>query len=83
MFAATWAAQQSAADLATHVEETVTGIRVVKAFAQEEREIDRLEAAGRKVYADRMRSARLNAKFQPLVDQLPQLALVANIALGG
>ncbi|QGU01736.1 Putative multidrug export ATP-binding/permease protein [Corynebacterium kalinowskii] len=83
MFAATWAAQQSAADLATHVEETVTGIRVVKAFAQEDREIDRLEEAGRKVYADRMRSARLNAKFQPLVDQLPQLALVANIALGG
>ncbi|MEJ5998613.1 ABC transporter ATP-binding protein [Corynebacterium sp. H130] len=83
LFAATWAAQQSAADLATHVEETVTGIRVVKAFAQEEREIDALEKAGRKVYAMRMRAARLSAKFQPLVDQLPQLAMVANIALGG
>ncbi|MEJ6014225.1 ABC transporter ATP-binding protein [Corynebacterium sp. H127] len=83
MFAATWAAQQAAADLATHVEETVTGIRVVKAFAQEQREIDAIEESSRKVYATRMRSARLNAKFQPLVDQLPQLALVANIALGG
>lgn len=83
MFAATWAAQQSAADLATHVEETVTGIRVVKAFAQEQREIDAIEKAGRKVYADRMRSARLTARFQPMVDQLPQLALVTNIALGG
>ncbi|MBF6371030.1 hypothetical protein IU469_35845, partial [Nocardia puris] len=32
LFAATWSAQQRAADLAQHVEETVTGERVVKGF---------------------------------------------------
>ncbi|MCL0246189.1 ABC transporter ATP-binding protein/permease [Corynebacterium sp. CCM 8835] len=83
LFASTWSAQQKAADLATQVEETVTGVRVVKAFAQEENEITRMESAGRELYAHRMRAARINARFQPALDQLPMLALVVNIAVGG
>ncbi|MBI9000149.1 ABC transporter ATP-binding protein/permease [Corynebacterium sp. CCM 9185] len=83
LFASTWSAQQKAADLATRVEETVTGVRVVKAFAQEENEIARMEEAGRELYAHRMRAARINARFQPALDQLPMIALVINIALGG
>ena len=39
LFPATWSAQQRAADIAQHVEETVTGVRVVKGFGQETREI--------------------------------------------
>nr|WP_236684312.1 ABC transporter ATP-binding protein [Corynebacterium epidermidicanis] len=83
LFAATWSAQQEAANIATHVEETVTGVRVVKAFAQEDRETDRMEDLGRSLYAQRMRAARMTARFQPMLDQLPQLALVVNVALGG
>ncbi|MBA2322889.1 MAG: ABC transporter ATP-binding protein, partial [Pseudonocardiales bacterium] len=40
LFPATWSAQQRAADIAQHVEETVTGVRVVKGFGQEAREVD-------------------------------------------
>ncbi|WP_080795551.1 ABC transporter ATP-binding protein [Corynebacterium pacaense] len=83
LFASTWAAQQKGADLASHVEETVTGIRVVKAFAQEEREADRLEGTARELFAQRMRTARLSARFLPMVEQLPQIALVINIVGGG
>ncbi|MDO5671122.1 MAG: ABC transporter ATP-binding protein [Corynebacterium sp.] len=83
MYAATWVAQQSAADLATHVEQTVTGVRVVKAFAQEEREVDRLDELGRTLFAAKMRAAKLMARFQPLLQNLPQVALVINILLGG
>ena len=83
MYAATWVAQQSAADLATHVEQTVTGVRVVKAFAQEDREVDRLEQHGRTLFAAKMRAAKLMARFQPLLQNLPQVALVVNILLGG
>ena len=42
LFPATWAAQQSAAEVAEIVEEDVTGVRVVKGFGQEDREIGRL-----------------------------------------
>ncbi len=83
LFASTWSAQQKAADLATHVEETVSGIRVVKAFVQEEREATTLQKNARDLYSQRMRTARLTARFIPMVEQLPQIALVVNIVGGG
>ena len=83
LFASTWSAQQKAADLATHVEETVSGIRVVKAFVQEDREVERVEDNARDLYSQRMRTARLTARFIPMVEQLPQIALVVNIVGGG
>ena len=48
LFPATWSAQQRAADIAQHVEETVTGVRVVKGFGQEDREVGTLERRGRR-----------------------------------
>lgn len=83
LFAATWSAQQRAADLAQHVEETVTGVRVVKGFGQEARSVDRLERHGRTLYAERMRAAKINSRFAPSMAALPQLGLVGVIGLGG
>jgi ATP-binding cassette, subfamily B, bacterial len=83
MFAATWSAQQSAADLAQHVEETVTGVRVVKGFGQEDRAVDELVGYGRRLYSLRLRAAKINARFAPSLAAVPQLGLVAIIALGG
>ncbi|QSE83595.1 ABC transporter ATP-binding protein [Rhodococcus koreensis] len=83
LFAATWSAQQRAADLAQHVEETVTGVRVVKGFGQERRAVDQLEDHSRALYAERLRAARINARFAPTMAALPQLGLVGVIAIGG
>ncbi|MDV8078176.1 ABC transporter ATP-binding protein [Rhodococcus sp. IEGM 1370] len=83
LFAATWSAQQRAADLAQHVEETVTGVRVVKGFGQEARAVDRIETLGRTLFAERMRSAKINSRFAPSLATIPQLGLVGVIALGG
>ncbi|MFZ3391907.1 ABC transporter ATP-binding protein [Rhodococcus sp. 7Tela_A2] len=83
LFAATWSAQQRAADLAQHVEETVTGVRVVKGFGQESRAVDQLEDHGRRLYAERLRAARVNSRFAAPMGAIPQLGLVATIAIGG
>ncbi|WP_284523022.1 ABC transporter ATP-binding protein [Corynebacterium aquatimens] len=83
LYAATWAKQQAEADLTQHVEETVSGVRVVKAFGQEQREIDRLDTLGRELYGQKMRSAKLTARFQPVLAQLPKIALVITIVAGG
>ncbi|WP_179948336.1 ABC transporter ATP-binding protein [Corynebacterium liangguodongii] len=83
LYAATWVNQHAAADVASHVEQTVSGVRVVKAFGREDREIDRLDELGRRLYAAKMRTARLTARFQPVLSQLPKLALVVTIVLGG
>ncbi|NUP27218.1 MAG: ABC transporter ATP-binding protein [Nocardia sp.] len=83
LHAATWSAQQRAAELAQHVEETVTGVRVVKGFGQEARMVDVLEQHGRRLFAERMRAAGINARFSPTLSAIPQAGLVVVIAVGG
>ena len=83
LFPATWSAQQRAADVAQQVEETVTGVRVVKGFGQEAREVGALEDRARRLYAERMRAARLTARLNPTLLSLPVLGQVGVIGLGG
>jgi ATP-binding cassette subfamily B protein len=83
LHAATWSAQQRAADVAQHVEETVTGVRVVKGFGQETRMVRVLEGHARTLYGERMRAARISSRFSPTVNAIPQIGMVAVIALGG
>ncbi len=83
LFPATWSAQQRAADIAQHVEETVTGVRVVKGFGQEAREVATLEAGARRLFSERLRAARLTARLNPALLSLPTLGQVAVIGLGG
>ncbi|WP_374201856.1 ABC transporter ATP-binding protein [Actinokineospora sp. PR83] len=83
LFPATWSAQQRAADLAQHVEESVTGVRVVKGFGQEAREVARLEKAARVLFGERMRSARLTSRPAATLVAMPSAGQVAVLALGG
>lgn len=83
LFPATWSAQQRAADIAQHVEETVTGVRVVKGFGQEQRETGKLESGALRLFAERMRAARLEATPNATLATLPALGQVAVLGLGG
>jgi ATP-binding cassette subfamily B protein len=83
VFPASWDAQQQAGAVAGVVDETVSGVRVVKGFGQEEREVARLADQAERLYASRVRAIRLQARYQPLLQTLPALAQVAVLALGG
>ncbi|HVW44564.1 MAG TPA: ABC transporter ATP-binding protein [Amycolatopsis sp.] len=83
LFPATWSAQQRAADLAQHVEETVTGVRVVKGFGQEAREVARLEKSAVRLFAERLRAARLSAIPTATTSALPAAGQVAVLGFGG
>jgi ATP-binding cassette subfamily B protein len=83
IFPATWDAQQREGDIAQIVDEGVTGVRVVKAFGQEPRELRRLAAATEQLFGSRMRATRLQARYQPLLEAIPQLAQVAVLVAGG
>ncbi|MFC5804135.1 ABC transporter ATP-binding protein [Streptomyces formicae] len=80
---ATWYAQQQAADVAGVVDGAVSGVRVVKGFGQEEQETGKLREVGRKLYAGRLRTIRLNARYTPALQAVPALGQVAMLALGG
>ncbi|MFC8200526.1 ABC transporter ATP-binding protein [Streptomyces sp. NPDC057298] len=80
---ATWYAQAQAAAVAGVVDGAVTGVRVVKGFGQEDQETGKLREIGRKLFAGRLRTIRLNSKYTPALQAVPALAQVAMLALGG
>ncbi|MEU8527917.1 MULTISPECIES: ABC transporter ATP-binding protein [Streptomyces] len=80
---ATWYAQAQAAAVAGVVDGAVTGVRVVKGFGQEEQETGKIRDASRKLFAGRLRTIRLNAKYTPALQAVPALGQVAVLALGG
>ncbi|MGD0441419.1 MAG: ABC transporter ATP-binding protein [Acidimicrobiales bacterium] len=83
VFPATWDGQQKEGDIAQIVDEDVSGVRVVKAFGQEQRELDRMVSATKTLYGSHMRAVRLQARYQPLLQAIPTLGQVAVLALGG
>jgi len=83
VFPASWDAQQKAGDVANVVEEDVTGVRVVKGFGQEERELARLTDASRDLFGSRLRAVRIQAKYASTLQALPAFGQVGVMALGG
>ncbi|KAB1142748.1 ABC transporter ATP-binding protein [Streptomyces luteolifulvus] len=79
----TWYAQAQAAAVAGVVDGAVSGVRVVKGFGQEEQETGKLREVGRRLFAGRLRTIRLNARYTPALQAVPALGQVAMLALGG
>ncbi|HKF81236.1 MAG TPA: ABC transporter ATP-binding protein [Thermoleophilaceae bacterium] len=75
--------QQRIAELTAEAEENVSGVRVVKAFAQERRQLRLFEDAVRRLFSQSMVSARLRAFYSPLIGFLPQLGLAGLLLVGG
>ncbi|MFG2132279.1 ABC transporter ATP-binding protein [Streptomyces sp. NPDC048751] len=80
---ATWYAQAQAAAVAGVVDGAVSGVRVVKGFGQEDQETGKLREVGRRLFAGRLRTIRLNAVYTPALQAVPALGQVAMLALGG
>ena len=83
MFPASWDAQQQAGVVAGVVDEAVVGVRVVKGFGQEQRELGKLTGAARDLFARRLRMIRIQSHYQPTLQTIPVLGQVAILALGG
>jgi len=83
VFPATWDGQQREGDVAQIVDEDVAGVRVVKAFGQESRELQRMVDTAQVLYGSRMRAVRLQARYQPLLQAIPSFAQVLILVLGG
>src|SRR4051812_6641401 len=75
--------QQRIAELTAEAEENIGGVRVVKAFAQEERQLERFDDRTRRVFDQSMVSTRLRAFYSPFIGFLPQLGLAALLFVGG
>lgn len=77
------AVQAEQAELATVVEESVGGVRVIKGFGAERVQSQKLQTAADDIRRVSINAARIRAKFLPAIELLPQLGLIAVLWFGG
>jgi ATP-binding cassette subfamily B protein len=75
--------QQEQAQLASVVEETVSGVRVIKGFGAEQVQADKLEVEADDIQRASLRAARVRATYLPFMDLLPAAGLIAVLGVGG
>ena len=63
--------------------DVIPGVRVVKAFAQEKREIDRFEGKSAELLSGELRVARLRSVFSPTMTFLTSLGTLIIWWVGG
>ena len=74
--------QDQRGDIATQVEESALGIRVIKSFGRSRYAFDKYDVRARRLYTSEMEQVRLAAKFWTFLEVLPNLALVVVLLLG-
>jgi ATP-binding cassette subfamily B protein len=75
--------QQRIAELTADVEENISGIRVVKAFAAEPRQLQRFRGSVARVFDQSMSATRLRAFYNPFIGFLPSVGLAVVLLVGG
>src|SRR5690606_5471952 len=76
-------AQEKTADLAAILQETLAGIRIIKAFTMEEQEEDRFRQKNEANFQANLRSVKASALLTPLVEFFFLLAIVVVLWYGG
>ncbi len=83
MFPVSWLVSSRQADVATIVEENVTGTRVVKSFAAEPDQIAKLAKAAERLRWAASLQVDIRAKYSPYLQNLPRLGLAMVLLYGG
>jgi ATP-binding cassette subfamily B protein len=83
MFPVAWLTQARLAEVATVVDENVGGVRVVKSFAAEKDQLDKLTASARRVEWSYVKDADIRAHWAPVIENLPRLGQALVLLYGG
>ena len=83
LFPLSWVVTARQAEVATIVDENIQGIRVVKAFAQERRQVQILARAARRLRWAGTSLAETRARHAPAMESLPRLGLALVLFYGG
>ena len=83
LFPLSWIVQARAAEITTIVDENVQGVRVVKSFAAEDRELTKLAKAAQRLRWASIAQNDARARYGPLMENLPRLGLAAVLLWGG
>jgi ATP-binding cassette, subfamily B, bacterial len=82
-FPMSWIVQGRQAEITTIVDENIQGVRVVKGFAAEERELRKLAVAATRLRWANVKQNDARAVWGPLTENLPRLGLAGVLLYGG
>ena len=83
VFPVSWLIQARLARLATVVDENIQGVRIVKAFAAEGRQVRSLAEAADRIRWAYLQDGRIRSRWTPVLDNLPRLGLALVLLIGG
>ncbi len=83
MFPLSWIIQSRNAEVATVTHESVNGVRVVKAFAAEARQVTEMARAAQRLRWANMLQHNTRAHYTPVIENLPRLAMAMVLLVGG
>lgn len=75
--------QEAFSELSDRVQESLAGIRVVKAFVQEEKDFEAFEAASRNSMEKNLSMVKLRAVIGPVFDTITGLSILVTLIFGG
>ncbi len=75
-------AQDQAGHVATHVEESALGLRVIKSFGREDYAYDRFDRQLTDLYETQLGRVSVSAKFWTLLEIIPNLTLIVVLGFG-
>ena len=74
--------QERVGNVSRIAHESFDGVLVVKTLGREDEEVERLEAAADELRAARVGLGRIRAVFEPMIDALPNLGIIALLLIG-
>jgi ABC-type multidrug transport system fused ATPase/permease subunit len=75
--------REKIANITAHLQETLSGVRVVRSFAQEPRHVQRMDVLNEENYDANMKTVYLNAAYFPAVELLSAVGTAVIILYGG
>jgi ATP-binding cassette, subfamily B, bacterial len=82
-FPVSWLIQSRLAEVATVVDENIQGVRIVKAFAAEGRQLRTLAETADRVRWAYVTDTRISSRWSPVMDNLPRIGLALVLLFGG
>jgi ATP-binding cassette subfamily B protein len=75
--------REKIANITAHLQETLSGVRVVRSFAQEPRHVQRMDVLNEENYDANLKTVYLNAAYFPAVELLAAVGTAVIILYGG
>lgn len=75
--------QESFAAISDRVQENINGIRVIKAYVQEEEEVKKFEKLNEKMAKSNLDMVRISSYLSPLIEICFTISFVLNLIIGG